>query len=143
MCREPEQGTGQVIVGKSEVRVVGDIEELRAEIEPHLFGQWKLPLNGEVDVGGSEATQHTAAENDLLAGRCSGEGGLFEDLATRILRPCDLLTEALTTQRVEVVLPGNRVRTADPRARETASRVTHADGLCWYAAVLVRRVTPL
>jgi len=48
-------GGGLVIVGSAEVGLVKDVEELRAEVEPQLFGQWKLPLNGEIDLGVSEA----------------------------------------------------------------------------------------
>jgi hypothetical protein len=68
---------------------VKDVEEFRAEVEPQLFGQWKLPLNGEVDLGGSEAAQHIAAEIALPAVRWSGESGLVEDLVTRVPQPIE------------------------------------------------------
>jgi two-component system, sensor histidine kinase and response regulator len=49
------EGTGQVVVGRVEVGMVEDIEELRSEAAAYLLTESKLPLNGDVRLKRPEA----------------------------------------------------------------------------------------
>jgi hypothetical protein len=70
--RMAEQRVGQVVVWRTEVRVVEEVEELAPESEPHLVDQVKFPLKRDIRLPGSETAQYIAPEIALLAGvrRC-------------------------------------------------------------------------
>ena len=85
-----EQRIGQVIVGRAEVRVVEDVEELSPETKPDLFREMKLALECDIRLGGSEAAKNVAPEIALRARRRRSEGRRIEDFAAGILRPKEL-----------------------------------------------------
>ena len=87
--RVAEKSVGQSIVGRAEVGVVEDIEELSPKAEIHLFSDAKLPLNCNIGLPSSETAQHIAREIALLtAGRWGKRCGI-ENLAARISRPIE------------------------------------------------------
>ena len=87
--RLAEQCVGQVVVGRAEVRVVEEVEELASETKPHLLGEMKLPLKRDIGLPGSETPQHIAAEIALLPGGRWSKCCWIERLAAGILRPIE------------------------------------------------------
>ena len=65
------------------------IEELRPEAEIQLFGDVKLPLDGNIGLPSSETAQHIAPEIALLTGRGWSKRHWIECLASGILRPIE------------------------------------------------------
>ena len=59
LCRAAEQGAGQVI-GETEVGIVEDIEELRAEIEAPRRRMLRLPQTGGALPTGPETSREIA-----------------------------------------------------------------------------------
>lgn len=82
--RVAEEWAGQAVVGRAEVGVVEDVEELASETEPHLPGEVKLPLQRKIHLGCSETARHIARETSLLTAGRWGKRCLIENLAARI-----------------------------------------------------------
>src|SRR5215471_4095919 len=81
-----EQRIGQVVIGRPEIGVVEDIEELRPEPQVQLLGERKLPLECYIRLRSSKTPQHIAAEIALRSGRRFCKGSTIETLAAGILR---------------------------------------------------------
>jgi cyanophycinase-like exopeptidase len=81
-----EQGAGQAVVGTAKVRMIKNVEELRAEKKPYVFRDMKLTLHRNIRLRGSETAQDIASEIPLLSFRRRGERRTIEDFPTGILR---------------------------------------------------------
>ena len=67
--------------------MVEDIEELSPEAEIQLFGDVKLPLQGNIGLPSSETAKHIAPEIALLTGGRRSKRRWIVCLASGILRP--------------------------------------------------------
>src|ERR1044071_8992759 len=83
--RAAEKRTAQRVGGVAEVRVVEDVEELRAEAKPHLFDDAKLSLQPDVRLPGPETPQHVAPEITLPPGGRRNKSRAAENFAAGIL----------------------------------------------------------
>jgi len=84
--RVAKESVGDAVVGRAEVGVIEDVEELATETESDFLGEVKLPLEGDVGLRGSEAAEHVAPEISLLAGGRRSEGRAIQNLPARVLR---------------------------------------------------------
>ena len=84
--RVSEQGAGQAVVGAAEVRVIKNVEELRAEKKAYAFRDVKLTLHRNIRLRGSETPQDIASEIPLLFFWRRRERRTIEDFSTGILR---------------------------------------------------------
>ena len=82
LSRAAEEWAGQNICGTAEVRVIEEVEKLRAESKAHSLGQAKLSLQGEINLPRAKTSQHIASEIALGSCRRCGERGAIEDLAS-------------------------------------------------------------
>jgi len=84
--RLAEERVGQVVVWRTEVRVVEEIEELAPESEPHLVDQVKFPLKRDIGLPGSETAQYIAPKSP-----CCPVGGGVNAAGLNALPPgnCD------------------------------------------------------
>ena len=83
--RMAEERIGQVIVGRAEVGVVEDVEELGSETKTYFLAEVKLALQRYIGLCGSEASKNVAPKISLLSRRSGGKCRLVEDFSTRIL----------------------------------------------------------
>jgi hypothetical protein len=81
--RVAELGTREVTARRAEVWMIGDVEELTAEVKGCPLRQPKSSLKGKVSLEGEKAAQYIPPEITLLPSGCSGESGLIENLPPR------------------------------------------------------------
>ena len=84
--RVAEQGAGQAVVGAAEVRMIKNVEELRAETKAYVFRDMKLTLHRNIRLRGSETAQDIAPEIPLLPSGRRSERRTIEDFSAGILR---------------------------------------------------------
>src|SRR5215469_3935650 len=84
--RMAEERTGQAVIGRPEIGMIENVEELRSEPQVPLLGERKLPLESHVRLRCPKAAQHVAPEITLSPLRCRFERVFVKNLAAGILR---------------------------------------------------------
>src|SRR5262245_54695888 len=123
LCGAAEQRTAQVPVRRAEVRVIEDVEHLRAEEQSDRRAHMEPPLHSHVRLIRAEASQHVAPEIPLLPRGRSRECRSVENLASGILVPEELErhagVEVGTVTDGGARAKGNGTEDADGRRRSS------------------------
>src|ERR1044071_6414986 len=85
----PEEAVGQVAHGVAEVRVVEDVENFGAHLQPRRLAEGELAAHCEVELREPEAAQGVAPERALPADDRTKRSGV-EPASARGLRVCDV-----------------------------------------------------
>jgi hypothetical protein len=72
-----EQWAGEHVVGRTEVWVVEDVEELGPETEAQALGQVELTLERDVSLGGTKGAEDDASKIALLPNRGVAKAALL------------------------------------------------------------------